>query len=93
MPFISEELWQRIPRRSDAAVSIMIADYPEPELVSLIPVNRLFEQYPYRNEGLESEVNFASDIVKTVRSLRSDYDLTNKNKADCKLKIQNCYNF
>lgn len=34
MPFVTEELWQRIPRRSDLkeVKSIMIAPYPEPEV-------------------------------------------------------------
>uniref|UniRef100_A0A0M3IQ17 valine--tRNA ligase n=1 Tax=Ascaris lumbricoides TaxID=6252 RepID=A0A0M3IQ17_ASCLU len=71
MPFISEELWQRLPRRPTAhkqPLSICVAEYPE------------VEQYKYRNEQLENRVSHVMDIVKTVRSLRSDYDLTAKYK-------------
>lgn len=75
MPFISEELWQRIPRASNADQSIIIAPYPEPE------------QYPYYCENLEAEVTFAMEIVKTVRSLRSDYELTHKTKADLYISV------
>lgn len=34
MPFISEELWQRLPNNHDMAKSVMVADYPTSELVS-----------------------------------------------------------
>ena len=31
MPFVTEELWQRLPRRQcETAPSIMVADYPVP---------------------------------------------------------------
>ncbi|CAJ0572580.1 unnamed protein product, partial [Mesorhabditis spiculigera] len=70
MPFISEELWQRLPKRGTEAASIVVADYPEPE------------QYPYVDKSLETRVAFAMDIVRQVRSLRSDYELTNKVKTE-----------
>ncbi len=47
----------------------------------------LMLQYPYKDEELELEMAFVLDIVKTVRSLRSDYGLTAKNKADRKLLV------
>lgn len=35
MPFITEELWQRLPKRANVkAPSICVADYPEPQQVS-----------------------------------------------------------
>ncbi|KAH7719353.1 Valyl-tRNA synthetase [Aphelenchoides avenae] len=71
MPFITEELWQRLPKRANVkAPSVCVADYPEPQ------------QYTFRNEKLEGQTNTAMDIVRRVRSLRSDYELTNKQKAD-----------
>ena len=34
MPFITEELWQRLPRRStEKAESICVAEYPHPDMV------------------------------------------------------------
>ncbi|VDD90962.1 unnamed protein product [Enterobius vermicularis] len=72
MPFITEELWQRLPRRAfDNAPSICVASYPE-----------AVEFAGYRNEALESRIAEAMAIVKTVRSLRSDYDLPPKVKID-----------
>ncbi|VDN60923.1 unnamed protein product [Dracunculus medinensis] len=72
MPFITEELWQRFVRKpSNMNVpSICVAEYPQ------------VSQYPYRNEELELRILKAMEIVKTVRSLRSDYGLTPKIKTD-----------
>ncbi|CAJ0937468.1 unnamed protein product, partial [Mesorhabditis belari] len=71
MPFISEELWQRLPKRpSEKALSIVIAEYPEPA------------QYPFIDKTLETRVAFAMDVIRQVRSLRSDYELINKVKTE-----------
>ncbi|TKR80167.1 hypothetical protein L596_014287 [Steinernema carpocapsae] len=65
MPFITEELWQRLPRRPAAQnpKSICIAEYPE------------IEQYNYKNRDLEERITLAMDIVKTVRSDRAERGL------------------
>ncbi|MFH4974910.1 hypothetical protein AB6A40_001619 [Gnathostoma spinigerum] len=70
MPFITEELWQRLPRTKKDAESICIASYPMPN------------EYPFHNKILETRVQDLMTIVKTVRSLRSDYDLTAKTKTN-----------
>lgn len=75
MPFITEELWQRLPRRASSSsqkqpLSICVAEYPQ------------IEECSYRDEQLESRVSTVMDIIKTIRSLRADYDLTAKVKAD-----------
>uniref|UniRef100_A0A915Q346 valine--tRNA ligase n=1 Tax=Setaria digitata TaxID=48799 RepID=A0A915Q346_9BILA len=72
MPFISEELWQRLPRKVsiEQPESICVVSYPESE------------QYPFRDEILENRMMQAMCIVKTVRSLRSDYGLTAKVKTE-----------
>ncbi|CAI4224013.1 unnamed protein product [Auanema sp. JU1783] len=75
MPFISEELWQRLPRKQGDAPSIVVAPYPESS------------EYQLVDEKLEAQVGFAFDAVKTIRSLRSDYDLTNRSKADIYLSV------
>ena len=36
MPFLSEELWQRLPKTSNAPKSIVVAEYPEPQQVDLL---------------------------------------------------------
>uniref|UniRef100_A0A914CX14 Valine--tRNA ligase n=1 Tax=Acrobeloides nanus TaxID=290746 RepID=A0A914CX14_9BILA len=71
MPFITEELWQRLPKRSTVtAPSVCLVDFPEPN------------QYSFRDEKLDERINSAMEIIKRVRSLRSDYELTGKNKCD-----------
>ncbi|KAJ6217790.1 hypothetical protein RDWZM_008947 [Blomia tropicalis] len=67
MPFITEELYQRLPRRSqdNDPPSIMVTQYPT------------IEQYKEfsRNEPLEAEVAFVDKILHQVRSVRSEHNL------------------
>jgi valyl-tRNA synthetase len=69
MPFVSEELWQRLPGRgtlgSEEPASIMIAPYPE-----------CIESYK-SDEAEESMVN-TMKIIKACRSLRASYNIANK---------------
>ncbi|XP_055949994.1 valine--tRNA ligase-like isoform X1 [Argiope bruennichi] len=75
MPFVTEELFQRLPRRqSDSVISITIAQYPVPE------------KYSWKNNDLEKAVSFALNIIHKVRSLRSDYNLAKNEKLDLFLK-------
>ncbi|XP_035683587.1 valine--tRNA ligase-like isoform X1 [Branchiostoma floridae] len=65
MPFITEELWQRLPRRSnEAAPSICVASYPEAE------------EFPWRQETLEEELDFVHEVNCRARSIRAEYNLT-----------------
>lgn len=75
MPFITEELYQRLPRPKklrDSIPSICVAPYPEPS------------DCPWRDEALEHEVDFVQKIAKAIRSARSDYNLPNKTKTEGK---------
>jgi len=75
MPFISEELFQRLPRWSaKEPPSICVTPYPEKEEVN------------YRDTMVESEVKFIQKVVEVVRSTRSDYNLPNKAKTDLYLR-------
>ncbi|CDW54315.1 valyl trna synthetase; valine trna ligase [Trichuris trichiura] len=77
MPFITEELWQRLPRSSGKQPdSICVAAYPD-----------AFE-FPWKNEALDENMSFLLSIVKCVRSLRTDYDLTTKTKTKLFLSIR-----
>ncbi|XP_043212811.1 valine--tRNA ligase-like isoform X1 [Amphibalanus amphitrite] len=76
MPFISEELFQRLPRRTAACPpSICVTAYPEPA-----------EMAAYRDAGLESDVEFAQKVVHAVRSMRAQYNLPNKTRAQLVLR-------
>lgn len=74
MPFISEELFQRLPRRKEGAPpSICVTAYPEKQ------------DFPWFNEELEQTVDFVQVIINKARSMRSDYQLT-KQRADVFLR-------
>lgn len=64
MPFVTEELWQRLPRRpgQDMAQSIMVARYPAP-----VP--------DWKNDVVEADMAYLLTVVNKTRSLRADYGL------------------
>jgi valyl-tRNA synthetase len=71
MPFVTEELWQRLPRRkAEKAKSIMVASYPTAD-----PANRA-------DDELESQLSSALDAVKAVRALRASYNLPPKARPE-----------
>ena len=69
MPFVTEELWQRLPRRSDQneIPSIMVASYPSftPEWVDV---------------ELEEDVRYVNQLVSKTRQVRADYGLISHQK-------------
>lgn len=76
MPFITEELYQRLPRPKhiiESIPSICVSQYPD-ELESL-----------WKNDVIEKEVDFIQKIAKSIRSARSDYNLPNKTKTEGEL--------
>ncbi|XP_065918403.1 valine--tRNA ligase-like [Dysidea avara] len=61
MPFLTEELFQRLPRRSsDAPPSICVTPFPE-------------AQSSWHDKPLETEVELMQEVVKTIRSIKQDY--------------------
>jgi len=69
MPYVTEELWQHLPRRSGDPESIMIAPYPN-DLDS------------WRNETIEQEMNVVQDIVHHLRAMRASYSIPHKTQTD-----------
>ena len=74
MPFISEELYQRLPRRNAEtdAPSICVTAYPLEVEYNL-----------FRNVELEQCVKLNQESINKIRSLRADYQLTPKTKTEC----------
>jgi valyl-tRNA synthetase len=70
MPFITEELFQRLPRADTSVPSICVASYPE------------VETSPWRDEKIEKDVEFMQKAAKLIRSARSDYNIPNKTKTE-----------
>jgi valyl-tRNA synthetase len=66
MPFLSEELWQRLPRRaSQKAASICIAAYPT-------------AVEGRTNARIEQEFTSAMELISAIRSLRMEYSVVKK---------------
>jgi len=60
MPFLTEELYQRLPKRPSAVTeTICLADYPE-------------DQPALNNPAAEKEFEFIQDVIKVIRSVRSN---------------------
>jgi len=74
MPYISEELWQRLPRpesvKQTLSPSICIARYPSVEEFGV-----------WRNETLEEEYKMVFRIIGSIRKVRASYNLPNKTKT------------
>jgi len=62
MPFITEEIWQRLPRAEGAPASIMVAPWPSP-------------QPDWRDEAVEVEMSLVMMVTDAVRSMRADAGL------------------
>ena len=79
MPFISEELYQRLPRRQPAtdAPSICVTPYPTDDEYKL-----------FRNEPVEESVKLSQEAINKIRSLRADYQLVQSAKTECKLQYK-----
>ena len=62
MPFVSEELWQRLPNRESLTKtpSIMIASYPEPDAI-------------LENNAAEADVGLIMEAVRSARHTRVEY--------------------
>ncbi|XP_077066224.1 valine--tRNA ligase [Siphateles boraxobius] len=75
MPFVSEELFQRLPRRrpQDSPPSISVTPYPDTS------------EFCWHSEEVDRQMEFIMSVVRTIRSLRADYNLT-KTRADCYLQ-------
>ncbi|KAK7887022.1 hypothetical protein WMY93_026643 [Mugilogobius chulae] len=75
MPFVTEELYQRLPRRRPQhdPPSVCVTAYPDSQ------------EFCWHSEELDREMEFVMTVVKTIRSLRADYNLT-KTRADCYLQ-------
>eukprot|EP00731_Ephydatia_muelleri_P023901 Em0016g172a len=72
MPFLTEELFQRLPRRSPSApLSICVTPYPE--------------NLGLYDKDLDTRVRLMQDVVKTVRALKQDY-LPPKSRPEVYLK-------
>lgn len=89
MPFVTEELFQRLPRRTpQAPPSLCITPYPEPSEVWGVAwrgaqacppaffTTSSAPQCSWKDPEAEAAMELALSITRAVRSLRADYNLT-----------------
>jgi valyl-tRNA synthetase len=69
MPFVTEELWQRLPGRGTLGetepASIMISSYPEATMA-------------YKNEDAEDSMRHTMKVIDACRKLRASYSIAHK---------------
>jgi len=73
-PFITEELWQKLPNKTDE--SIMVATYPTPVI-------------PEFGEKVEESIDMVIDIIKAIRNLRGENSIQPAKKIKIYLNIKN----
>ncbi|XP_012218114.1 valine--tRNA ligase [Linepithema humile] len=70
MPFITEELYQRLPRETQTYASICVSPYPNGA------------ECHWRNQKIEKDIDFVQKVIKNIRSARATYNLPNKTKTE-----------
>ncbi len=68
MPFLTEEIWQRIPRRSDEPASIMVAIYPQ-------------GRDSFGDDESEQEMSVVIQAIDGVRNIRGECNIAPSKKV------------
>jgi valyl-tRNA synthetase len=74
LPFITEEIWQRLPKAAAAPSSIMITSYPETERDGL-PA-----------PAVEHEMSRLQAVIVAARTIRSEHDLPPRRELPLSLR-------
>ncbi|MCL2450105.1 MAG: class I tRNA ligase family protein, partial [Polyangiaceae bacterium] len=75
MPFVTEELWQRLPRPRSRRASIAFGPFPTPD-----------ENGAERDPEVDAWMNLLQGVVSAARSVRSEHDVDHK--ADVPLRVR-----
>ena len=62
MPFITEAVWQKLPRAADAEASLIVARWPEP-------------RPEWEDEAAERAIEELQAVIGAVRTLRGEYGI------------------
>ncbi len=73
MPFITEEIWQRLPKEHGATESIVVAKWPH-------------MQKEFISKNANSEMTLIISIIQTIRNLRATWRIGHKTKVDVSIK-------
>jgi valyl-tRNA synthetase len=74
MPFITEEIWQRVPRADASPKTIMLAPYPQ------------VEQDALRAPEVEREMTVLQAVIVAARAIRSERDIHPRNALPLRLR-------
>jgi valyl-tRNA synthetase len=78
MPFITEELWQRVPRPVSRSASIAFGPYPLPE-----------DGKGVRNEEVEVWMQTFQEVVSAGRAIRSEHDVDKRALVPMRVRSDN----
>jgi valyl-tRNA synthetase len=79
MPFITEEIWQKLPiNRSDEADCLIVADWPAPQYFA-----------DYRDEAAERRIELVKAVVTAVRATRARYGISPKEPLNVVVSTSN----
>jgi valyl-tRNA synthetase len=74
MPFITEEIWQSVPKAAGHAVACAVASYPQPGSEGL------------RDDQAEREMSWLTGVISAVRTIRSEHDIAPKRPLSVTLR-------
>jgi valyl-tRNA synthetase len=75
MPFLTEELWQRIPRPESRKASVAFGPYPTPDSESAA-----------RDAETESNMEMLQQVVSAGRTVRSEHGIDNKAEVPMRIR-------
>ncbi len=75
MPFITEDIWQRVPKSINLTISCAIAPYPVPGREGL------------RDETAERDMTWLTAVISAARTVRSEHDVPPKKTLPLTLRI------
>ena len=78
MPFITEELWQRVPRPASRKASVAFGPYPTPD-----------EEKGLRSVDVEAWMETLQAVVSAARTVRSEHDIDKKAEVPVRVRSGN----
>jgi valyl-tRNA synthetase len=75
MPFITEELWQRVPRPATRKASVAFGPYPTAD-----------DEKGSRSEEVDGRMQTLQEVISAARTIRSEHDV--EKKADVPVRVR-----
>lgn len=80
--FIDYNLWRNYGEQTVKLLTVF-GDLDDTDLFFFfLSLSIAVGQFPFRDASLEADVEFAQNVIKTIRSIRADYMLTPKMKIE-----------